>query len=98
MPIYKAHEPQRSAVKPLGMTVLGAACLLGSSKPSIYRRIRQGALPLLPIEGARWRVSVAGLEKIAGRELSLDEIQSAETAASEVRAANLAKKRARARS
>lgn len=62
--------------KPLGLPAKVAGPLVGLSMPSVYRRIREGSLPLLTIGGHK-RVSVAGLEAMIGRLLTLDEINAA---------------------
>ena len=87
--------PVATKNKPLGLTALATMVLLGCSKSALYRRINAGSLPVMPMPGDL-RISVAGLERVVGRELTADEILSAEESAVEIRAAMLAAKHARA--
>lgn len=83
------------SAKPSGLTIIAAAQILACSLPTLYGRIRSGSLPVLPLPG-RKRVSVAGVETIIGRPLAIEEIESAERRAKEIRTVNLTAKHARA--
>lgn len=69
-------QPKFFAVKPVGLPAGVVQHLAGWSLPSVYRRMNEGSLPVLPIKGHRL-IDTARFEEIIGRELSLDEINKA---------------------
>jgi hypothetical protein len=81
--------------KPIGVPVSTAIHLIGQSEHTVRRRIADGSVPLLPGHG-RKRVSIAGLERYAGRPFTLHEINAAAQRALELRAAYVAERDARA--
>ena len=83
-------------VKPIGVPVSTATYLVGQSEHTLRRRIAEGSVQLLPGSGYK-RVSIAGLEQVAGRPFTIEEIASAEACAARAYAAYVAKRQARAK-